>query len=201
MDQATQARIFEPFFTTKGPGKGTGLGLSTVYGIVTQSGGHVRVYSEAGKGASFRIYLPRVDAMAETVRPTQSSSLGRGSETILLVEDEEILRALVHELLESSGYRVLVAADPAAALQAAEQYPDQIHLLLTDVVMPGMNGRELAQRLKERRPDVRVLYMSGYTEDAIAHRGVLEQGAFLISKPFSQEVLARRLREALDPHR
>jgi two-component system, cell cycle sensor histidine kinase and response regulator CckA len=197
MTKEVQARVFEPFYTTKEAGKGTGLGLATVYGIVKQSEGFIYVYSEPGQGTTFKIYFPRVEG--EPQRTVEPAPVSRGSETVLLVEDEEILRALVHELLESSGYRVIVASDPAHALEAAAQHEGDIHLLLTDVVMPGMNGRELARQVKERRPGLRVLYMSGYTEDAIAHRGVLDTGAFLISKPFSQDTLARRLREALDP--
>jgi PAS domain S-box-containing protein len=197
MTREVQARVFEPFFTTKEPGKGTGLGLSTVYGIVKQSDGFIYVYSEPGQGTTFKIYLPRVEAAAD--RPVALAPATGGTETVLLVEDEESLRELIGEILEANGYEVLVAEDPAKAIEAAERHQGVIHLLLTDVVMPGMNGRELALRVKERRPAIRVLYMSGYTEDTIAHRGVLETGALLISKPFTQDALTRKLREALGP--
>ena len=197
MTREVQARAFEPFFTTKEPGKGTGLGLSTVYGIVKQSEGFIYVYSEPGQGTTFKIYLPRVEAEAD--RPVALAPASGGTETVLLVEDEESLRELIGEILEANGYDVLVAEDPAKAIDAAERHQGVIHLLLTDVVMPGMNGRDLALRVKERRPAIRVLYMSGYTEDTIAHRGVLETGALLISKPFTQDALTRKLREALGP--
>jgi len=195
MTREVQARIFEPFFTTKEPGKGTGLGLATVYGIVKQSEGFVYLYSEPGQGTAFKIYLPRVEAEAD--KPVQPAPATRGTETVLLVEDEASLRELVREILEANGYRVLAVEDPAKAIETAERYEGVIHLLLTDVVMPGLNGRELALRVRQRRPDIRVLYMSGYTEDAIANRGVLEAGALLISKPFTQEALTGKLREAL----
>jgi CheY-like chemotaxis protein len=197
MTKEVQAHIFEPFFTTKEPGKGTGLGLATVYGIVKQSEGFIYVYSEPGHGTAFKIYLPAVEGDIE--KAAELPPARRGSETILLVEDEEGLRELIAELLEENGYQVLVAEGPTKAIETAASHGGVIHLLLTDVVMPQMNGPELARRLKERRPDVRVLYMSGYTEDAIANRGVLEPGVSLISKPFSQEALARKLRDLLDP--
>jgi len=199
MTREVQTHIFEPFFTTKEPGKGTGLGLSTVYGIVKQSDGFIYVYSEPGHGTTFKIYLPAVEGEVE--RPAEPLPPRRGSETILLVEDEEGLRELIGELLVENGYHVLTAENPTRAIQIAEQHQGAIHLLLTDVVMPQMNGREMAGRVKKLRPDVRVLYMSGYTEDAIAHRGVLDAGVSLISKPFTQESLARKLRELLDPPR
>ncbi|PYQ25066.1 MAG: hybrid sensor histidine kinase/response regulator [Acidobacteria bacterium] len=197
MTKDVQSHIFEPFFTTKEAGKGTGLGLSTVYGIVKQSEGLIYVYSEPGHGTTFKIYLPAVEGEVE--RPAEPSPSRRGSETVLLVEDEDGLRALIGELLEEDGYHVLAAENPTKAIEAAETYEGVIHLLLTDVVMPQMSGRDVARRVKERRPDVRVLYMSGYTEDAIANRGVLEAGSSLISKPFTQEALTRKLRELLDP--
>jgi two-component system cell cycle sensor histidine kinase/response regulator CckA len=197
MTGEVQAHIFEPFFTTKEPGKGTGLGLATVYGVVKQSEGFIYVYSEPAHGTTFKIYLPVVEGEVE--RAAALPPPARGSETVLLVEDEQGLRELISELLVDNGYNVLAAGDPAKALETAERYEGVIHLLLTDVVMPQMNGRELAVRVKERRPDVRVLYMSGYTEDAIANRGVLEAGVSLISKPFTQESLSRKLRELLDP--
>jgi hypothetical protein len=196
MTKEVQAHIFEPFFTTKELGKGTGLGLATVYGIVKQSGGFIYVYSEPGIGTTFKIYLPAVEGQVE--KPPPATPSRGGTETVLLVEDEQGLRELVGEILEENGYRVLSAENPAKAIEAAEGYHGAIHLLLTDVVMPQMNGPDLARRVKALRPDVRVLYMSGYTEDAIAHRGVLEEGASLISKPFTQESLTRKLRELLD---
>jgi len=197
MSKDVQAHIFEPFFTTKEPGKGTGLGLSTVYGIVKQSEGFIYLYSEPGRGTTFKIYLPVVGGEVE--KPAEPPPARPGSETVLLVEDEEGLRELIDELLEESGYHVLAAENPTKAIEIAERHEGVIHLLLTDVVMPQMNGRELARRVKQRRPDVRVLYMSGYTEDTIANQGVLEAGSSLISKPFTQESLSRKLRELLDP--
>ena len=197
MTKEVQTHIFEPFFTTKEPGKGTGLGLATVYGIVKQSEGLIYVYSEPAQGTTFKIYLPAVEGEIE--KAAEPPPARRGSETILLVEDEEGLRELIAELLAENGYHVLAAESPLKAIETAEGYAGVIHVLLTDVVMPQMNGPELARRVKARRPDVRVLYMSGYTEDAIANRGVLEAGVSLISKPFSQEALARKLRDLLDP--
>jgi two-component system, cell cycle sensor histidine kinase and response regulator CckA len=196
MTKEVQARVFEPFFSTKDRGKGTGLGLATVYGIVKQSEGFVYLYSEPGDGTTFKIYLPRVDAVPDAAAAPPPAT--GGTETVLLVEDEASLRELIGELLEANGYTVMAAEHPAAAIKIADQHEGEIHLLLTDVVMPGMNGRQLAARVKEHRPDIRVLYMSGYTEDAIAHRGVLDADALLISKPFTQEMLTRKLREALD---
>src|ERR1700732_4401301 len=173
MDKETQLRIFEPFFTTKEKGKGTGLGLSTVYGIIKQSGGYVLVESEPQQGTTFRIYLPRVeDALEPAGAVSASSSQSGGSETVLLVEDEESVRQLVRETLESKGYKVLEADHGAAALQIASEYSETIDILITDVVMPGMGGRELSARLSATCPQTKVLYLSGYTEDAITHEGV-----------------------------
>ncbi|HUR33265.1 MAG TPA: PAS domain-containing protein [Vicinamibacterales bacterium] len=197
MDRETQARIFEPFFTTKGAGKGTGLGLSTVYGIVTQSGGHVGVYSEAGNGSSFRIYLPRVEAEAEPDRPIESRVVVRGSETILLVEDDEALRRLAERALASAGYTVLAAANGGEALLLLERFDGPVHLLLTDVIMPEMNGRDLASRLRETRHDFPVLFSSGYTDDIILHHGVLDDLTNFISKPYSVAALTRKVSEVL----
>jgi signal transduction histidine kinase/DNA-binding NarL/FixJ family response regulator len=201
MDFETQSRIFEPFFTTKGT-KGTGLGLSTVYGIVKQSGGYIWVYSEPGKGTTFKIYLPRV---AEAIQnPVQASVLPEsfagapGTETILLVEDEANLRYLARQFLEKQGYRVLDAADGALAMQIALAHEGTIHLLLTDVIMPGMNGRELAQRVLQLRPSVKVLYMSGYTENVIGQNGTLDAGVRLLQKPFTLRDLKAKVREVLD---
>jgi two-component system cell cycle sensor histidine kinase/response regulator CckA len=200
MDAKTQTHIFEPFFTTKELGKGTGLGLATVYGVVKQSGGYIWVYSEVGKGTTFKIYLPRTDEPVQTVVAMDRGKpeLLRGSETILLVEDAESLRELTRMLLENNGFTVLVAENGTEAIELAEHKDQPIHLLLTDVVMPGMSGRELANYLTAKRPDMSVIYMSGYTNDAIAHHGVLDSGIVLIEKPFSQETLIRKLREVLD---
>jgi PAS domain S-box-containing protein len=199
MSAETQARLFEPFFTTKGPGKGTGLGLATMYGIVKQSGGNVWVYSELGRGTCFRVYLPRVDAAVDAVEgPDGAGTSPRGHETILLVEDETDLRELALEILEMQGYVVLVAAEAREALRLSEGHAGRIDLLLTDVVMPGMSGRELAVQLAKRRPELGVLYMSGYAADAIASHGVLEPEIMLLQKPYSPAALAHKVREVLD---
>src|SRR5215472_188737 len=202
MDAETQSHIFEPFFTTKGL-KGTGLGLSTVYGIVKQSGGYIWVYSEVARGTTFKIYLPRVPFVEEPlVQPAVSRSqfqkVEPGTETILLVEDEANLRYLARQYLEKQGYKVIEAADGAVAMQIAVAHEGVIHLLLTDVIMPGMNGRELAQRISEIRPNVKVLYMSGYTENVIGHDGTLEAGVRLLQKPFNLRDLKDKVREVLD---
>jgi PAS domain S-box-containing protein len=202
MDTETQSHIFEPFFTTKGP-KGTGLGLSTVYGIVKQSGGYIWVFSEVGRGTTFKIYLPRVPSVEEPVLQTAAASVQfqkvePGTETILLVEDEANLRYLARQYLEKQGYRVIEAADGAVAMQIAVAHEGVIHLLLTDVIMPGMNGRELAQRISEIRPNVKVLYMSGYTENVIGHDGTLDAGVRLLQKPFNLRDLKSKVREVLD---
>jgi PAS domain S-box-containing protein len=201
MDNETQSHIFEPFFTTKGT-KGTGLGLSTVYGIVKQSGGYIWVYSEVGRGTTFKIYLPRVastgEAAAQVATPVEYRKVEPGTETILLVEDEANLRYLARQYLEKQGYKVIEAADGAVAMQIAVAHEAMIHLLLTDVIMPGMNGRELAQRISEIRPNVKVLYMSGYTENVIGHNGMLDAGIRLLQKPFNLRDLKRIVREVLD---
>jgi len=198
MDKETQSRIFEPFFTTKEKGKGTGLGLSTVYGIVKQSGGYIFAHSEVGQGTTFRIYLPRVEEPVEPITAhARANTTARGSETVLLVEDEESVRGLVRETLESRGYTVLEAADGEAALVLAQSFETHIDLLVTDVVMPGMSGRELAAQLKQTRQQTRVLFLSGYTEDAIAQEGGLEPGAAFLQKPFTLQNLARKVREVL----
>jgi PAS domain S-box-containing protein len=201
MDSDTQSHIFEPFFTTKGT-KGTGLGLSTVYGIVKQSGGYIWVYSEVGKGTTFKIYLPRIasteEGIAQVATPIESHHVEPGTETILLVEDEANLRYLARQYLEKQGYRVIEAADGAVAMQIAVAHEAVIHLLLTDVIMPGMNGRELAQRISEIRPNVKVLYMSGYTENVVGHNGMLDAGVRLLQKPFNLRDLKRIVREVLD---
>jgi PAS domain S-box-containing protein len=202
MDADTQSHIFEPFFTTKGP-KGTGLGLSTVYGIIKQSGGYIWVYSEIGRGTTFKIYLPRVPSVEEPlVQPAVSRSqfqkVEPGTETILLVEDEANLRYLARQYLEKQGYKVIEAADGAVAMQIAVAHEGVIHLLLTDVIMPGMNGRELAQRISEIRPNVKVLYMSGYTENVIGQDGTLDAGVRLLQKPFNLRDLKSKVREVID---
>jgi len=202
IDPEIQAQIFEPFFTTKERDKGTGLGLATVYGIVKQSGGYIAVDSEKGKGASFSVYLLRVEnAVTAPDLSNEAPVSVRGSETILLVEDEESLRKLADMFLRGSGYHVLTAADGAQALQVARQYAGPIHLLLTDVVMPGINGRVLAERLAPSQPGMRILYVSGYTDSFIAGHGVLEAGAHLLHKPFTEESLTRKVRELLDANR
>jgi CheY-like chemotaxis protein len=201
MDEKTRARIFEPFFTTKGPGKGTGLGLSTVYGIVKQSQGVVWVYSEPGMGTTFKVYLPAVMDSAEPMVPVDeiTAALYNGSETILLAEDEDIVRDLAMMVLRAGGYKVLPARDGMEAIRIGDSYKGTIHLLVTDVVMPRMNGRELVGRILPARPQMKVLYMSGYTEDAIIHHGVLEEGVEFIQKPFMTTDLVRRVREVLGP--
>ncbi|HEX9185552.1 MAG TPA: ATP-binding protein [Vicinamibacteria bacterium] len=197
MDAATQARIFEPFFTTKDPGKGTGLGLSTVYGIVQQHGGFVSVESAPGSGTTFKVHLPHVDSAVEEVEPAgRPAEPASGTETVLVVEDEDEVRALATEVLRSRGYAVLAAADGDAALRVAALHPGPLHLLVTDVVMPHLDGWELAQRLSTARPDTKVLYMTGYSEISVAHEGVLDSD--LLQKPFTPDVLARRVRQAIE---
>ena len=199
MDAETQAHLFEPFFTTKKKGEGTRLGLATVYGIVKQSGGNMWVYSEPGQGATFKVYLPRVGEAAETIAPpTPVADSASGVETILLVEDEKAVRELAARTLERNGYTVLAAGDAAEATQLAQRHRRRIHLLLTDVVMPEVNGRQLAQQLASLRPGIKVLYMSGYTDDAVVHHGVLEPGVAFLQKPFTAADLARKVRQTLE---
>lgn len=198
MDTVTQSRIFEPFFTTKEQGKGTGLGLSTVYGIVKQSGGSIWVYSEPGVGTTFKIYLPQVEESPLQSRTPAKQETIEGGETILLAEDEELVRNLTREVLSSYGYVVIEATNGAQALELGNQHSGDIHLLLTDVVMPEMNGPELAGRLSQIRPDLKVLYMSGYTDNAIVHQGVLNENENFIQKPFAPVALAEKVRMVLD---
>jgi PAS domain S-box-containing protein len=198
MDADTRSHIFEPFFTTKEPGKGTGLGLATVYGIVKQSGGHIHVYSEPGRGSTFKVYLPRVYEGPERRRAELAGTAPTGSETVLLVEDETPLREMIREVLELNGYRVLAAADPAAAIDAVQSHSGPIGLVVTDVVMPQKSGRDLADELRALRPEARVLYMSGYTDQIISEQDVLAPGAFFLAKPFTTEALLRKIRDVLE---
>ncbi len=199
MTPETQARVFEPFFTTKELGRGTGLGLSMVYGIVKQSGGHIWIYSEVGHGTTFKVYLPRTEEAAESpsVRQPVASTI-RGCETILLVEDDQALRDLVQSILASCGYSVVAPKDSQEAQIICEQRAPSLHLLLTDVVMPGISGRALAQTILSRNPAAKVLFMSGYTENAIIHHGVLDTGTHFLQKPFTPSILAAKVREVLD---
>ena len=202
MDKETMSHLFEPFFTTKEPGKGTGLGLATIYGIVKQNNGFINAYSEPGHGTTFKVYLPRVEPGAVPVGVEAQVPMPRGgTETVLVVEDEGAILELAKEILEQFEYRVLAARSPAEALRKSEEHVGPIHLLITDVVMPQMNGRQLAQRLSAERPGLKCLYMSGYTADVIAHRGVLEEGVSFIAKPFSLATLALKVREVLDSPR
>jgi CheY-like chemotaxis protein len=199
MDATTQARIFEPFFTTKEPGKGTGLGLSTVYGVVKQSGGYIWVYSELGRGTTFKIYLPRVEdeLEARALGPAPAETL-QGSETILLAEDEDMVRALARRILQAHGYTVLEARDGTECLRICQAHTGPIHLLMTDVVMPGLSGRAVADRVAPLRPDMKVLYLSGYADNAVVHHGLLDAGRAFLQKPFSAGTLAHKVREVLD---
>ena len=198
MDEETKQRVFEPFFTTKEAGKGTGLGLSNVYGIVKQNGGSIWAYTEQGQGTTFKIYLPRVERIAAAGQaPKPVATVLHGSETILLVEDEAAVRGLAAKVLSSYGYRVLEGSHGDEALLLAERHPEPIDLLLTDVIMPGMTGRELAERMKPSRPQMKVLYMSGYSGNAIARRGILDPGVAYIPKPFTESALASKVREVL----
>ena len=199
MAEATKARIFEPFFTTKDVGKGTGLGLAMVYGFVKQSGGHVDVFSEVGSGTTFNIYLPRTEETGAVIKPALDlRDLPKGTETILLVEDEEAVRNLIRSVLQAGGYTILEAHDGQQAIALATQHRGPLHLLITDLVMPRMNGRQLADHLATLRPNVRVLFMSGYTEEAVARHQVHELNVAFFQKPFDPISLAYKVRELLD---
>jgi CheY-like chemotaxis protein len=199
MDGETKAHLFEPFFSTKGPGKGTGLGLATVFSIIKQSGGHITVYSELGLGTVFKIYLPMVESTALAAQvPLELSRVPPGRETLLLVEDEEGVRALSRHVLQMCGYTLLEAADGSEAVQVGMQHQGQIDLLLTDVVMPQLSGREVAERLRAVHPEMRVLYVSGYTGSAVVRHGILEETVHFLQKPFSPAALAQKVREVLD---
>jgi CheY-like chemotaxis protein len=199
IDNETLARVFEPFFTTKEVGKGTGLGLSTVYGIVKQSGGNIWVYSEPGVGTVFKVYLPQVGAAEGTTeKPAPDIKEFRGSETILLVEDEDVVRGLTRKILVEAGYKVLDARSGDEAIRLCRHYRGPIDLLLTDVVMPETSGKEVAERLQELRPAARVLFMSGYTDEAIVRHGVLDENVDFIQKPFTWTRLGKKVRDVLD---
>jgi CheY-like chemotaxis protein len=202
MELDTQAHIFEPFFTTKEVGRGTGLGLATVYGIVEQTGGFIRVYSEPGRGSTFKIYFPRVEEEVPTAESAEIRTMqAKGQETVLVVEDEGGVRSLVCEAFISHGYKVLEAARAAQALEISEQHTEPIHLLLTDVVMPGTDGKQLALRLSTLHPETKVLYMSGYTDDAVLRHGLSEGGTPFLQKPFTPNALLLKVREVLEMKR
>jgi CheY-like chemotaxis protein len=199
MDREIQEKIFEPFFTTKEAGKGTGLGLSMVYGIVKQNGGFINVYSEPGRGTTFKIYLPRFDGEADQKTSAADDDGGLdGTETILVVEDEEQILNLAKIVLEGFGYRVLTARRPSEAISKCGDFGDVIHLLITDVVMPEMNGKELGQQIEKLKPGIKTLFMSGYTANVISHSGIVSDGVNFIQKPFSLNGLAKKIREILD---
>jgi CheY-like chemotaxis protein len=198
MDARTMTKIFEPFFTTKVPGKGTGLGLATCYGIVRQSGGSIWVYSEVGKGSTFKVYLPRVSDVAQALSRPPASAAAHGQETLLVVEDDEMVRRVAVRILRAKGYVVHETGDPRAALAIFDQLGRAVDLLVADVVMSGMSGKDLADRLRGMKHDLRVLYTSGYTENTIVHHGVVDPDVNFLAKPYLPEDLARCVREALD---
>lgn len=197
MTEDVLSHLFEPFFTTKGVGKGTGLGLAVVHGIIRQSGGHIEAESTPGQGTTFRIYLPAIEESEFSLPAPFPDEQLRGSETVLLVEDEDSVRELARVVLQSYGYRVLTACDGAKALITAENYPERIDLLVTDVVMPNLGGRELAENLQTRRPDLLVLYISGYTDDAVVRHGIQQDRVSFLHKPFDRQGLAAKVREVL----
>jgi CheY-like chemotaxis protein len=200
MDDATKARIFEPFFTTKAVGQGTGLGLATVHGIINQSGGHIQVYSKPDQGTTFKVYLPRIKELEKTLHPDQKLvEWQRGSETILLVEDDLMVRHFARRVLVEAGYTVLETGHAVEALQFCEGYTGPIHLLVTDLVMPGgISGRQLVERLKSLWPEMQALYISGYPDNALVHRGLLDPGMAFLSKPFTPGALIHKVWEMLD---
>jgi CheY-like chemotaxis protein len=198
MDKETLENLFEPFFTTKEVGEGTGLGLAMTYGIVKQNDGFINVCSEPGQGTTFRLYLPRSKETDEGIGESATKTIPKGNETILLVEDEESILRLGKAILDKFGYHVLTACKPGQAVSMAEQYGDPIHLLLTDVVMPEMNGKELKARIAKLRPNIKALFMSGYTGNVIVHHGILEDNVHFLQKPFSVDSLAGKVREVLD---
>lgn len=199
MDKETMAHLFEPFFTTKEMGKGTGLGLATIYGIVKQNNGFVNVYSEPGHGTTFKVYLPRQESKAvQKAQHDAKESLVRGNAVILLVEDEPMILDMTRIMLENQGYQVLPAATPQEAIRLAREHVGDIHLLMTDVIMPEMNGKDLASNLLSLNPQLRRLFMSGYTANVIAHHGVLDEGVHFIQKPFSLKDLALKVSEVLE---
>jgi CheY-like chemotaxis protein len=198
MDEATRRRIFEPFFTTKPQGKGTGLGLSTVYGIVRQSGGSITVYSRPGEGCTFRCYFPPAVEPKDEFVPSTGNHDSHGHETVLVAEDEAQMRSLLRRCLASRGYQVLEASHGREALEVAARHDGPIDLLLTDVVMPHMSGKELAERLRSLRPGLRVLFISGYSDEAIERHGVLAPGAVFLQKPMQPDVVVRTVRQVLD---
>jgi CheY-like chemotaxis protein len=199
MTPEVQAHIFEPFFTTKSPGKGTGLGLATVYGIVKQSGGSVDLYSEIGHGTTFKIYLPAIAEPLPSINQSKNpGNLPGGTETVLLVEDEDAVRAIGVLALQTHGYRVLAANSGKKALRILERHREEVHLLVTDVIMPEMSGRELAERLCAAYPTLKVLYLSGYTDDSVIRHGILQAEVAFLQKPFTPFSLARKVREVLD---
>ena len=198
MDRETVSRVFEPFFTTKLQGRGSGLGLATVYGIIRNSGGHIWVYSEPGSGTSFKIYLPRISQLSEEVAPARAADESpQGRETVLLVEDAPLLAKVTRNFLELNGHVVLSASHADEAIRVAESFPGLIHLLLTDVVMPHMNGRELSQRLLAKRPEMKVLFMSGHTAGIISQHALLDEGVAFLEKPFTIDALTRKVRDSL----
>jgi CheY-like chemotaxis protein len=198
IDEQTRVHLFEPFFTTKGPGKGTGLGLPTVYGIVKQSGGWIRVHSEVGKGTTFKIYLPCIDIESAADEEPSTAAKRCNNETVLVVEDQDAVRRLTMSVLESLGYRVLNAADGEEALALEARHGGPIDLMLTDVVLPGMTGKQVAERLKVLRPETRALFTSGYPQDVIADHGLVDRDVAYIAKPYSPNDLAAKVREVLD---
>lgn len=199
MDPETQSRIFEPFFTTKAPGQGTGLGMSTVYGIVKQNGGHIRVYSEKGVGTTIKIYFPQLGCSEPLpAPPSKTQAPPKGYETILLIEDEPMLRTSIKESLEAFGYRVFTAANGDQALTLARRFPETLHLILTDLILPGKSGKETAEALLDCHPESVILYMSGYSDDLVVKKGLVTEETPFLQKPFTPSELAIKVREMLD---